>query len=185
MFCAVPSPDGHGHQKPSGAQQFLESDCIFEAAVLPRKLVMATAGTLPSRPAWLSHKERADHAFKAGHYAEATTLYTDAVNACGNILPSEYAKLYANRALAFQRAGVAHFLMSLLEAGGAPHLVLHLISQPTRFKSHPNPRLFIGRMSPQPSCKLQSYVCAAHRQVERVREGWHVSAVTRSHLRQR
>jgi hypothetical protein len=75
---------------------------------------MATADTLPPMPLWLSHKERADQAFKAGLYSQATVLYSDAVYACKNASPSDMAKLFANRALAFQRAGIARSLLQSL-----------------------------------------------------------------------
>ena len=65
---------------------------------------MSTVETLPPR-VWLQHKERGDQAFRTGHYSDAVTFYSDAVNACNSSSPTDRAKLFANRALAFQRAG--------------------------------------------------------------------------------
>ncbi|BDA47764.1 DnaJ homolog subfamily C member 7 [Coccomyxa sp. Obi] len=65
---------------------------------------MSAVETLPPR-VWLQHKERGDQAFRTGHYSDAVTFYSDAVNACNSSSLTDRAKLFANRALAFQRAG--------------------------------------------------------------------------------
>lgn len=65
---------------------------------------MSTVETLPPR-VWLQHKEKADQAFRAGQYSQAVIFYSDAVNSCISTSATDRAKLFANRALAFQRAG--------------------------------------------------------------------------------
>ncbi len=65
---------------------------------------MSTVETLPPK-VWLAHKEKADQAFRTGHYSDAIDFYSDAVNACNSSSATDRAKLFANRALAYQREG--------------------------------------------------------------------------------
>ena len=72
---------------------------------------MSTVETLPPK-LWLHVKEKADQAFRTGHYSDAVHYYSDAVNACNSASPTDRAKLFANRALAFQREGVPSVVLS-------------------------------------------------------------------------
>ena len=65
---------------------------------------------------WLCHKEKGDQAFRLGQFTMAAAEYSHAINLCRG-LPPDRAKLFANRALSFQRAGVC--LPSSLTLAGA------------------------------------------------------------------
>ena len=60
---------------------------------------------IDGKPAWLRHKEKGDQAFRLGQFTMAAAEYSHAINLCRG-LPPDRAKLFANRALSFQRAGV-------------------------------------------------------------------------------
>ncbi len=67
---------------------------------------MATADVLPPT-SWEGLKKQADAAFNRGQYVQAVNYYGQAIETAfrDNTERSACAKLYANRALSYQRAG--------------------------------------------------------------------------------
>ena len=90
---------------------FLKNILQFQYFVEAVENQMSAVETLPPK-VWLHAKEKADQAFRTGHYSDAVHFYSDAVNACNSSSPTDRAKLFANRALAFQREGVPSVLLS-------------------------------------------------------------------------
>ena len=68
---------------------------------------MASADVLPAASSWEGLKKEADTAFGKGHYAQAVTYYGQAIDLASKSKTDEpaRAKLFANRALTYQRAG--------------------------------------------------------------------------------
>ena len=86
---------------------------------------MATAEVLPPT-SWEGFKKQADAAFNKGQYTQAVDYYGQAIDtACNNNTEhSACAKLYANRALSYQRAGTQ--MTSTLFCQGLPSRVPEL-----------------------------------------------------------
>ena len=59
---------------------------------------------------WADWLETANYAFKSGAFTEAVELYSGALNdaASTSVPVSERAKVFANRAFAYQKAGAAN-----------------------------------------------------------------------------
>lgn len=68
---------------------------------------MASADVLPAASSWEGLKKEADTAFGKGHYTQAVTYYGQAIELASRNKTDEpaRAKLFANRALTYQRAG--------------------------------------------------------------------------------
>ena len=68
---------------------------------------MATADVLPPAASWEGLKKQADAAFNNGQYTQAVAYYGEAINIASTNRTEDAAcaKLYANRALTYQRAG--------------------------------------------------------------------------------
>lgn len=73
--------------------------------------VSASGGMeIDGKPAWLCHKEKGDQAFRIGQFTMAAAEYSHAINLYRGGVLADRAKLFANRALSFQRAGLHYSL---------------------------------------------------------------------------
>lgn len=71
------------------------------------KMPMAAADVMPPATSWEGLKRQADAAFNKGEYIQAVTFYGRAIDTAfkNKTEDSACAKLFANRALTYQRAG--------------------------------------------------------------------------------
>jgi len=71
------------------------------------KMPMAAADVMPPATSWEGLKRQADAAFNKGEYIQAVTFYGKAIDTAfkNKTEDSACAKLFANRALTYQRAG--------------------------------------------------------------------------------
>ena len=78
---------------------------------------MASADVLPAASSWEGLKKEADTAFGKGHYAQAVTYYGQAIDLASKSKTDEpaRAKLFANRALTYQRAGEHTYPLSPIQ----------------------------------------------------------------------
>ena len=95
---------------------------------------MASADVLPAASSWEGLKKEADTAFGKGHYAQAVTYYGQAIDLASKSKTDEpaRAKLFANRALTYQRAGEHTY--PLLSDPSSPRLSLTLLSNSTEYR---------------------------------------------------
>ena len=79
----------------------------FASLFIAETAAMASADVLPAASSWEGLKKEADTAFGKGHYAQAVTYYGQAIDLASKSKTDEpaRAKLFANRALTYQRAG--------------------------------------------------------------------------------
>ena len=68
---------------------------------------MAAADVMPPAASWEGLKKQADAAFNKGQYTQAVSFYGEAIDTAfkSKTEDAACAKLFANRALTYQRAG--------------------------------------------------------------------------------